>query len=114
MRINPGKLRETVHLQQLVTATDAVGNQTADWQTAATLRCRVNSLYGEDYWAAAAQGQQNTLVFVLRYSPLLGQLTAGGDLTRWRLLFDGRAYAIKSVDDLEFRHQVVKLKGVLV
>ena len=53
-------------------------------------------------------------MFVLRYSPLLGQLTAGGDLTRWRLLFDGRAYAIKSVDDLEFRHQVVKLKGVLV
>ena len=41
-------------------------------------------------------------------------MTAGSDLIRWRLLFDGRAYAIKSVDDLEFRHQVVKLKGVLV
>ena len=62
MRINPGRLREVVQLQQLVTATDAVGNQTADWQTAATLRCRVNSLYGEDYWAAAAQNQQDTLV----------------------------------------------------
>lgn len=31
MRINPGRLREVVQLQQLVTATDAVGNQTADW-----------------------------------------------------------------------------------
>ena len=92
MNVNPGKLRHPVELQQYTVTEDAVGNQHMEWHTV----------------------QRNTLVFVLRYSPLLGQLTAGGDLTRWRLLFDGRAYAIKSVDDLEFRHQVVKLKGVLV
>ena len=114
MNVNSGRLRHPVELQQYTVTEDAVGNQHMEWHTVQRIWAAVNSLHGQEYWAAAAQGQQNTLVFVLRYSPLLGQLTAGGDLTRWRLLFDGRAYAIKSVDDLEFRHQVVKLKGVLV
>lgn len=112
MRINPGKLREVVQLQQLVTATDAVGNQTADWQTAATLRCRVNSLYGEDYWAAAAQNQQDTLVFVLRWCPVLAAAMADGDLTRWRLQLGRAAYEIRSFDDVDFAHKLVKLRAV--
>ena len=101
-----------MQLQQLVTATDAVGNQTADWQTAATLRCRVNSLYGEDYWAAAAQNQQDTLVFVLRWCPVLAAAMADGDLTRWRLQLGGAAYEIRSFDDVDFAHKLVKIRAV--
>lgn len=112
MRINPGRLREVVQLQQLVTATDAVGNQTVDWQTAATLRCRVNSLYGEDYWAAATQNQQDTLVFLLRWCPVLAAATADGDLTRWRLQLGGAAYEIRSFDDVDFAHKLVKIRAV--
>lgn len=112
MRINPGRLREVVQLQQLTTATDAVGNQTAAWQTAATLRCRVNNLYGEDYWAAAAQNQQDTLVFVLRWCPVLATAMADGDLTRWRLQLGEAAYEIRSFDDVDFAHKLVKLRAV--
>lgn len=112
MKIDPGKLRHRVELQEYSISSDAIGNQIQSWKTAQTAWAAVNSLYGQEYWAAAAQGQQNTLVFVLRYSPLLGRLMQDADLTRWRLLFEGRPYSIKSCDDVDFQHILIKIKAV--
>ena len=112
MKLDPGKLRHRVELQRYTIASDAIGNQLPSWQTVQTLWAGVNSLYGQEYWAAAAQGQQNTVVFVMRYSPLLGQLLRDGELTGWRLFFEGQPYNIKSCDDVEFQHILVKIKAV--
>ena len=112
MRVNPGKLRYAVELQEYTAQQDAIGNQTIVWHTAEKAFAAINSLYGQEYWAAAAQGQQNTLVFVLRWSPVLARAAASADLTRWQLLFEGRSYAIQSVDDMEFRHKLCNIRVV--
>ena len=112
MRVNPGKLRYAVELQEYTEQQDAVGNQTLVWHTAEKAFAAINSLYGQEYWAAAAQGQQNTLVFVLRWSPVLARAAASADLTRWQLLFEGLPYAIQNVDDIEFRHRLCKIRAV--
>ena len=112
MNVNPGRLRHPVELQQYTVTEDAVGNQHMEWHTVQRVWAAVNSLHGQEYWAAAAQGQQNTLVFVLRYSPLLGRLMQEADLTRWQLLFEGRPYSIKSCDDVDFQHILIKIKAV--
>ena len=112
MIVDPGKLRHRVELQKYTVSNDAVGNQLQSWQTVQTLWAGVNSLYGQEYWAAAAQGQQNTVVFVVRHTPLLAQLFRDGDLTRWRVLFEGNPYSIQSCDDVEYKHILVKIKAV--
>lgn len=112
MRVNPGKLRYAVEMQEYTEQQDAIGNQTLVWHTAEKAFASINSLYGQEYWAAAAQGQQNTLVFVLRWSPVLARAATSADLTRWQLLFEGRPYAIQSVDDIEFRHRLCKIRAV--
>lgn len=112
MIVDPGKLRHRVELQQYTITTDSVGNQRQSWKTVAALWAGVNSLYGQEYWTAAAQGQQNTVVFVVRHTPMLAQLFRDCDLTRWRILMEGQPYAIQSCDDMEYRHVLVKIKAV--
>ena len=112
MRINPGKMRHAIGLQECVMNQDALGNQNEEWQTRQTLWAAMNSLYGQEYWAAAAQGQQNTVVFVVRWCPAIGQALADGDLTRWRILHEGAAYDIQSVDDMECSHRICKIRAV--
>ena len=43
---------------------------------------------------------------------VLARAAASADLTRWQLLFEGRSYAIQSVDDMEFRHRLCKIRAV--
>lgn len=113
MKLDPGKMRNRVELQQYAVVSDAIGNQIKDWTTRQILWSGVNSLYGQEYWAAAAQGQQNTTVFTVRYSSLLGRVLREKDLTGWRLLFEGRPYRIQSCDDVEARHIILKIRAVM-
>lgn len=112
MRINPGKMRHAIELQECVISQDTLGNQREKWQTREVLRAAVNSLYGQEYWAAAAQGQQNTVVFAVRWCPVIEQALVDGDLTRWRVLFEGACYDIQSVDSMEFCRQLCKIRAV--
>lgn len=111
--IDPGRMRQPIEVQKCAVQADAVGNQTAAWSTAVKAMASVNRLYGQEYWAAAAQGQQNTLTFVMRWCPALGEALQSGDLTRWRVLLEGQAYTVQSVDDLECLHRLVKIRAVM-
>ena len=112
MRVEPGRLRTPVTLQQRIVAEDAAGNQTQSWETVMQAMAAVNSLYGQEYWAAAAQGQQDTVTAVLRWCPALGQAAADADLTGWRIVIEEVPYRILRFDDVEFRHTLVKIRAV--
>ena len=51
-------------------------------------------------------------MFVLRWCPVLAAAMADGDLTRWRLQLGGAAYEIRSFDDVDFAHKLVKIRAV--
>lgn len=88
---------------------DAVGNQIENWLPWKTLRAEKTQLWGQEYYAAAAVGQEQTVVFTLRRFPGLDVM----DAINYRLLFEGRVYDIKHVDRLQDGSLWLKIKATL-
>ena len=88
---------------------DAVGNQTENWLPWKTLRAEKTQLYGQEYYAAAAVGQEQTVVFTLRHFPGLDAM----DAVSYRLAFEGQAYDIKNIDRLQDGGLWLKIKATL-
>ena len=68
----------------------------------------VNALYGTEYWAARTTGDENTVVFTLRYCRSLAGLHAG----EVRVQYRGEEYDVHGVDNPQFGNHYIKLKGV--
>ncbi|MEG0764320.1 MAG: phage head closure protein [Oscillospiraceae bacterium] len=112
MKFNPGKLNEKIVLQKYTIFSDEIGNEMQEWQDYYTLRANVNGLYGQEYWAAAAQGQEDTITFTTRWSTILNALSKSKELTQYRIVFNDIVYEIKSYDNVEFANKIVKIKAV--
>lgn len=97
-------------IQKSVEDYDDASNIVEQWTNLYTVWVNVNSLYGVEYWAAAQQGQENTIVFTMRWFNALNSL----DLSKMRILFNNVPYNIKSVDNVEFKNRIVKIKAEAV
>lgn len=80
------------------------------WVDFGNVHARVNGLSGSEYWAAAAVQAQNAVNFDVRYIRSLAKI-APQDC---RIKFNGNLYDVQSIDDFEFRHQTLRLKGVML
>lgn len=112
MIVNPGRLKKKIILQKHTPSTDSYANQLLKWSDYMTLWADVNSLFGTEYWAAAAHGQQDTIVFTVRYSKKLEQLADSKQLTEYRIIFHDIAYDIIHYDNINFANKLVKIKAV--
>lgn len=112
MLVEPGKLNKRITLQKYVIEEDAIKNQVKTWVTLQTLWAAVNGLYGAEYWAAANQGQKDTITFTVRWCALLEELFNSKDLTGYRICFRGVYYDIQSYDNINFENKLVKIKAV--
>lgn len=112
MYINPGKLNNRIILQKHQSAFDDSANEKLEWADDIALWAEVNNLYGQEYWAAAAHGQEDTVVFTVRYSKKLQKMADSKCLTEYRILFNGTAYSIKSYDNIGYQNKLVKIKAV--
>lgn len=99
--MNPGKLNKRITLQCPKSVRDDEGIVTEEWTDVATVWAAVEPLRGREYFAAAAVNQENTVRFRMRYRP--------GVTARMRLLYDRRVFDIKSVIDVNERHQEILL-----
>lgn len=75
--------RRKVVIQKLVEGEDEWGNVVSGWTDWRELWADLESLWGQEYFAARAVNEQNTVTFVLRYAPFLDQLNT----THFRVLF---------------------------
>lgn len=75
--------RRKIVIQRLVEGEDEWGNAISEWTDWRELWADLESLWGQDYYAARAINEQNTVIFVLRYAPFLDQLNT----THFRVLF---------------------------
>lgn len=75
--------RRNVVIQKLVEGEDEWGNVVSGWTDWRELWADLESLWGQEYFAARAVNEQNTVTFVLRYAPFLDQLNT----THFRVLF---------------------------
>lgn len=89
--------RRLITIQKKTVTTDDIGNQKERWTYWKTLKAERTQLFGQEYYAAAAIGQEQTVVFTVRYLPSLSEMNT----TDYRLTCDGATYDIKHIDHLQ-------------
>lgn len=105
--MNPGTYREPVEIQKAVVSEDDICNKTAAWIPYCKCRAYVNNLSGEEYWAAVQVKQEKTVVFTVRYHKSIADM----DTTGYRIVWNGGNYDIKSIDDVQNRHKIIKIRA---
>ena len=98
--------RRKIVIQKLVEGEDEWGNQTTSWVDWQTVWAERSELWGQEYFAARAVGEQNTVGFVIRHAPFVEQLNT----TEHRVLHQGKSYDIKHIDHLKDDGMWVKLR----
>ena len=96
-----GKLRHKITIQ--------VMNEDELWAHLLTCQAQVNCLSGSEYWAASAEQAQNSVDFIVRYTPLLSDLLP----QTTRILFRGLHYDVKSIDNFMYQDRSLKLRAVM-
>nr|WP_326209066.1 phage head closure protein [uncultured Oscillibacter sp.] len=99
------KLRSRITIQQAVVQKDAIGNHINVWVDFWSCTAYANLASGKEYGAAGQTLGSDTLVFEVRWCERLRDL----DSTKYRILFGGNIYNITCVDDVQFRHEKLKL-----
>lgn len=99
------KLRSRITIQQAVAQKDAIGNHINVWEDFWSCAAYANLASGKEYGGAGLTLGSDTLVFEVRWCERLRDL----DSTKYRILFGGSIYNITCVDDVQSRHEKLKL-----
>lgn len=99
------KLRSRITIQHSEVVTDAIGNHLSVWVDYWSCAAYANLASGKEYGAAGQTLGSDILVFEVRWCERLRYL----DSARFRILFGGSIYNITCVDDVQFRHEKLKL-----
>ena len=67
----------------------------------------MNNLSGTEYWEAAQTQAQNTVMFIMRFHPLLSAMNT----REYRLMHRGKAYNITSIDNVQYKNETVKIRA---
>lgn len=100
--------RRLITLEKRTLAFDDERNHVELWAPWKTLKAEKTQLYGTEYYAAAALGEEQTVVFTVRKLDCLTEVNT----TDYRLTYDGRAYDIKQVDGLDDGGLWAKIKAI--
>ena len=100
--------RRKIVIQRKETVKDAGGDITTSWVDWQTVWAERSSLWGRDYYAALAVGQEQTIEFGIRYVAFLDELKTDTH----RLVYAGDIYDIKQIDHLKDDGMWIKLRAV--
>jgi len=89
--------RRKIVIQRKVTEKNKWGDLVTEWRDWQTVWAERGSLFGRDYYAALAVGEQQTVEFGVRHVGFLDDLTTDTH----RLVFEGNVYDLKQVDYLK-------------
>jgi SPP1 family predicted phage head-tail adaptor len=101
-------LRRKIELYKLEIVEDDIGAQYPEWVHWKTLRAERSDLWGQEYYAAKSAGEENTLVFTVRYVPFIDKINT----VEYQVKFEGKYYDIKHIDYLQDGGQWVKIKAL--
>lgn len=105
-----GPMRSRITIQRSSITKDAIGNHLTEWVDFHTCFAYANLASGKEYQAAGQTLDGGTLVFTIRWCDRLRKL----DTTGFRIQFEGSIYNITCVDDVQFRHERLKLTAEIV
>ena len=96
-----GKLRHRITIQAMDNA--------ENWTDYKFCQAQVNGLSGNEYWAASSEQAQNTVDFIVRYTPKLAVLVP----QTTRILFRGNRYDVQSIDNYMYQNRSLKFRAVM-
>lgn len=106
--MNAGAYRELITIEKVDIVTDEIGNQSAIRTEYFKGYAYMNNLSGKEYWEAAQSNSQDTVMFVMRYHPLLAKMNS----TDYRLIHHNREYNITSIDNVQYKNETIKIRAV--
>ena len=105
--MNAGAYREPVTIEKSGYTEDEIGNQVPVWAEYYRGYAYMNNLSGTEYWEAAQTPAQNTVMFIMRFHPLLTAMNT----REYRLMHRGKAYNITSIDNVQYKNETVKIRA---
>lgn len=112
MLINPGQFKHKISIQINTAYTDDLGNSTYNWQDKKIVYAQINNLYGEEYWKAAAYGQETTVVFTIRWTADIDNIINTQEISKYRVVYKDVPYNVISVDNINYQNKLIKIKGI--
>jgi len=100
--------RRTIIIQKKIDGTTSIGEPVEIWSNWKTLKAEKTNLFGQDYYAAKAVGEEETVIFTVKYVLFIDEINT----VEFRLLYDGKAYDIKHIDYLKDDDMWVKIKAL--
>ncbi len=109
--MNISGLRCRIIIQKNETVTDKIGNHVSEWRDYFTCWATASNSgkSAEETTNAGYTQEGGRIDFTVRYSPE----TAAVNSKEYRILFEGRLYDIKSVNEMGFKHNSRKLEAEL-
>ena len=106
--MNAGLFKHRITIQALTVTKDEEGQQIQSWTDYATAKAYINGLSGKEYWEALAQQAENTVVFTVRFAQKINAITPQDH----KIIFGGKEYDIKHIDNVQYKNEFVKIKAV--
>ena len=100
-------MRSRVQIEKAEVKTDELGGRHNEYSHYCTRWAQVNMTTGSERYAAGTTSEYKLMSFVVRYDSLTKAITSGG----YRIVFDGKIYNIKSVDNYKQRNESLRLTG---
>lgn len=97
-----------IEIQQLVTATDSIGNQPKEWKTVVKPWCSAVITTGKEYYEAAQINAENDITFKMLYSRKIHEMKP----SEIRIIYNGKAYDIKRITDYREQRRTLEIKAV--
>ena len=106
--INASMLKNKITIQKKTAVPDDIGKISEKWSGFMVAHAYANSLSGQEQIIAAANGQQDTVTFSVRYCRALSEINSND----FRIVFMGRIFNILTVDNVQFLNVELKIRAV--
>lgn len=91
--------------------TDEIGQLSEVWEdTGKTALAEISGISGKLYYEAARNHDEETVLFVFRYSSWMSDLNK----IDYRISYGGRVYEIKHITDVKEKHRDIQARGISI
>lgn len=104
--MHAGAYKHIIEIQKNNPYQDSIGNPKDSWSTYKKTYAYVNGLSGDEYWEAAALHAEKTLEIITRWKPFFKEINS----KEFRIIFKSEIYNIVSVDNIQFKNNIVKMR----
>ncbi len=109
--ISNGRPYKILIQQRFASVVDEEGFETEErWEDFYENYAYINSLSGNERWAAAQVEADRTVRFILRWHPQLDEVKP----KYFRIIFAGKTYTITFVDNVQYKNETVKIDALEV